>query len=83
MSRPTRVQDTATVDEDWFSGTIPVLTTTAHLRLWRRVDPLQATVQQARELIHGLRDELNAIGDVWWDVVRAVGYLAPDAEPST
>lgn len=80
VSRPTRVQDAATVDEDWFSGTISVLTTTAHLRLRRRVDPLQATVQQARELIRGLRDELDTIGDVWWDVVRAVGYLAPDGE---
>ncbi|WP_164700213.1 hypothetical protein [Modestobacter sp. KNN46-3] len=80
VSRPTRVQDAATVDEDWFSGTISVLTTTAHLRLRRRVDPLQATVQQARELMLGLRDELNAIGDVWWDLVRAVGYLAPGGE---
>jgi hypothetical protein len=81
VSRPTRVQDAATVDEDWFAGTISVLTTTAHLRLRRRVDPLQATVQQARELIHGLRDEVNTIGDVWWDIVRAVGYLAPEGKP--
>jgi hypothetical protein len=83
VSRPTRTQDVATVDEEWFAETMAVLTTTAHVRLRRRVDPLKATVQQARELLLDLREDLDGVGDAWWNVVRAVGYINAEAAPAT
>jgi hypothetical protein len=83
VARPTRAHDAATVEEDWFNGAMAALTTTAHLRVRRRVDPLQATVQQARELLLAVRDDLEGMGESWWNLARAVGYLTPDDAPAT
>ncbi len=77
VARPAHDRDAATVDEEWFSGTMSSLTTNAHLRLRRRVDPLQATVQQARELVLAVRADLDGMPDAWRGVVRAVSYLVP------
>jgi hypothetical protein len=47
------------------------------------VDPLQATVQQARELLLAVRSDVDAMGEAWWNLVRSVGYIAGHGDPQT
>ena len=83
VSRPIRSSDAVSVDASWFSNALAVLTNTAHLRLRRRIDPLHTTVQEARELILGVRDAVDAARDAWWDLARSVDYIKDQPPTST
>src|SRR5262249_48719077 len=66
LANPTAVSPAATVDTEWLLARMGTMTTTARMRLRRRVDPLTVTVSQVRDLVLALRDDINSIADNWW-----------------
>ena len=62
-------------DSAWAAAAIATMVGTAHLRLRRRLDPLNVEVQDVRLALLETRDLLTAVGDPLWDLLRSVGYI--------
>jgi hypothetical protein len=73
LAVPTRGTTSDAVDEAWMASAMATMTTTAHLRLRRRVDPFDVTVTQVRDLLLQLQADVESMGDAVWNLTSSVG----------
>lgn len=81
VARPVRLARADVVDVAWFESVLASATTTAHLRLRSRTDPLSLTVQDARERLISMRDLVSSCSELW-AMLRSAGYVAAQ-DPSS
>lgn len=72
IARPTQVLAPSEVSEDWLQSMLSAMGTTSHLRIRRRSDALNLTVQFAREEFRTLQESVS--NSAVRDLLAAAGY---------
>jgi hypothetical protein len=74
-SRPLRTIAVGDIDVDWLQGCVNGMLSTAHLRVYRRFDPLEVTVKEAHEAVLATKELIDACPALW-AALRASGQVA-------
>jgi hypothetical protein len=73
-ARPSMVSNSRVVDVTWFEKALASAGGKSHLRFRLRSDPLNLTVQDARERLLVIKDAVASAAGLW-DMLRSTGHL--------